>query len=74
MFHGENLGYIAGWLCFNLGYVGTIMFRVQGLTGRSHQELRFEAAENLDKFMTLEKLEEEFSGKRVKFAVEKGEI
>ena len=38
------------------------------------QELRFEAADDLDKFMSLDKLEESFSDKRVKFVLEKGEI
>ena len=38
------------------------------------QELRFEAADDLEKFMSLDELEEKFSGKRVEFAVEKGEV
>ena len=44
------------------------------LTGSTFQELQFEAANDLDKFMSLGRLEERFSGKRVKFVVEKGEI
>jgi len=36
--------------------------------------LQFEATDDLDKLMSLEELEERFSGKRVKFAVEKGEM
>jgi len=38
------------------------------------QELRFEAVGNLDRFMSLDELEERFSDKRVKFTAEKVEI
>ena len=38
------------------------------------QELRLEAADELGKLTSLGELEEFFSDKRVKFAVEKGEI
>jgi len=71
IFHGENLGYIAGWLCFNLRHVGSVVFRALSV---DVQELRFEAVDDLNKFMNLDELEESFSDKRVKFAVEKGEI
>jgi len=36
--------------------------------------LRFEAADDLDRLMNLDELEESFSDKRVKFAVEKGGV
>ena len=42
------------------------MFHVQGLTVIGIQELRFEAADDLDKFMNLDELEGVFSGKRGK--------
>jgi len=38
------------------------------------QELRIEAADKLKKLTSLDKLEELFSGKQVKFVAEKGEI
>jgi len=38
------------------------------------QELQCEATDDLNKFMSLDELGETFSGKRVKFAVERGEV
>jgi len=38
------------------------------------QELQFEAADDLVKLMSLDELEERFSGVPVKLVVEKGEI
>jgi len=37
------------------------------------QELQFEAADDLDKLMSLDELEDKFSDRRVEFVVEKGE-
>ena len=37
------------------------------------QELKFEAADDLDKFMSLDELEDKFSDKQVEFVVEEGE-
>jgi len=69
----ENSGYIVGWRCFNPR--SELFGRVIVQTGWFDvQELRFEVANELDKFVSLGRLEERFSGKFVKFVVEKGEI
>jgi len=46
---------------------GSVMFHAQGLTGIDIQELRFEAADDLNKCMSLDELEEKLSDKRIGF-------
>lgn len=63
------MGSTVGWHCFNLRCVNSGLLDVQGQLDIEIQELQVEAADDLDKLMSLDELEDKFSDKLVKFTL-----